>query len=169
MNKNIIYHPERTCVSQVSKGLKILTEFENIKINLDYGGGKYDLGTKYLEKYGIQNLIYDKYNKSYEHNLNILTFTELNKPDSVTLLNVLNVIKEKKERLYCINHSFELLKDGGILIITVYKGNSKGIGTMSKRLTWQENRKLITYIEEIKEVLGEVNLTIQKNYILIKK
>ena len=92
------YHPGKTSVNQVSYGLKFLVDNIPSKVNLDYGGGKYNAGTAYLYHNGIRNLIYDKFNRTKEHNKLILEeVKEMGGVDTVTLLNVLNVIKEKEK------------------------------------------------------------------------
>lgn len=176
LEESIDYFPDKTSISQISFGLKVLInkiknyDIKEVEYNLDYGGGKYDLGTKYLSQYGINNLIYDKYSRTPEHNMEILKkVKELGGVDSVTLLNVLNTIREKETRLYVIKDAYNFLKPGGVFIITIFKGDKTGNGALSSKKTWQENRGIYTYINEIKEAIGEVEIKISSEYILIKK
>ena len=61
-------------------------------INVDLGGGKYDLGTEYLKDKGITNLVIDPFNRSPEFNQANEEIARNNKVSSVTINNVLNVI-----------------------------------------------------------------------------
>lgn len=164
---NIDYNPGKTSLNQISYGLKFLVNnFTNIKTNLDYGGGKYNLGTNFLKKYNITNFVYDIFNRTEEHNNTILESVK-NGVDSVTLLNVLNTIKEKSTRLYVIRQAYSFFKD--VMIITCYNGNNTGVGSISKSNTWQENRNVKTYIPEIKEALGDVNIEYKNLCLIIRK
>lgn len=161
---NVDYFPSKTSIKQVSYGLKQLINYDT-KINLDYGGGKYDLGTEYLLEHGITNFIYDKYSRSDEYNEN--TLSQIDEVDSVTILNVLNTVQSEEERLDILRHAFSLLKDGGVMMITVYRGKGD-IGKLSSIKTWQENRKLKDYIKEVKKVIPN-EVIIHKNCIIIYK
>lgn len=62
-------------------------------INLDLGGGRFDIVTDYLKsQYIITNLILDPYNRTAEHNTYIENIINRTKVDNVTISNVLNVI-----------------------------------------------------------------------------
>jgi len=168
---NVDYGPGKTSIRQISYGLKFLvSNFKNIKTNLDYGGGKYDLGTEYLKEHNIINYVYDIFNRTEEHNNKVIKIvTENGGTDSVTLLNVLNVIKEKSTRLYVIKHAYSFLNDNGVMIITCYNGNSTEVGRLSKSNTWQENRSVKTYIPEIKEALGNIQVEYKNLCLIIRK
>jgi hypothetical protein len=116
---------------------------------LDYGGGRYDTATNYLEGFGIENHVYDPYNRSSEHNTEALS----HEFDSVTLLNVLNVIESPQERREVIRDAYGRLKEG-LMIIQIYEGNKSGFGTISKKQTYQGNRKTEFYVEEVKQALS---------------
>ncbi len=116
--------------------------------NLDWGGGKYDIASTYLAtKYGIVNHIYDPYNRSEEHNEYVLTRHQY---DSATMSNVLNVIKNAKDRKRTVDRCLRHLKIGAKLYITVYEGDKSGVGRVTKDDCWQENRRLISYVDELK-------------------
>lgn len=121
-------------------------------INLDYGGGKFDNATEYLAELGVTNLIYDKYNRSSEHNNSVITEIRSNGgADTATLSNVLNVIKEKSARIACLKNIRNLLTGTGTLYVTVYEGN----GTGEEKPTssgYQRNLKTEGYLEEIQEI-----------------
>ena len=141
---NVDYFPGKTSVKQIAAGLKYLITNEISKdgdVNLDCGGGKYELGTDFLKQYGVTNLVYDKFSKSEEHNNKVLDALKNRKADTVTLLNVLNVIEDLGDRLFVIKDAYSHLKAGGYMIIMVYGGVKHKPG-LSKAKTWQENRNL---------------------------
>ena len=120
--------------------------FRNKRV-IDMGGGKYDTGIKAGEKVGAVVKIYDPYNRSETHNKAVLNGSY----DVAIISNVLNVIKESDARA-------ELLKlasqKANTILVTVYAGNGSGIGKQSKVDCWQENRKLDSYMAEIKQATG---------------
>lgn len=124
-------------------------------INFDIAGGKYDTATEYLKNIGVHNIIWDPYSRDTNWNSNAL-FDISSKADTATLSNVLNVIPEKKERLKLIFLAYKSIKDNGILYVSIYEGDKTGTGKISKRkknipIAWQENRKIETYLNEIKK------------------
>lgn len=124
--------------------------FEPFSHNLDYGGGKYDTATNYLDLFGVVNHVYDPYNRSDRENQAALAKTDY---DTATLSNVLNVIAEKEIRLDILRTVKEHLKNEGALYITVYEGTKSGIASFNeKRDSYQLNKKLVDYLAEIKEV-----------------
>jgi hypothetical protein len=156
---NVDYFPDKTSLKQIAAGLKYLITHEISKdgdINLDYGGGKYDLGTNFLKQYGVTNLVYDKFSRSEEHNNKILQILKDRKADTVTLLNVINVIEDIDDRIFVIKDAYSHLKVGGYMLIMVYAGTKKKSG-LTKSKTWQENRKLSTYLPEIQRAIPNVN------------
>lgn len=159
------YFPSKTSVKQVAYGLKYLINSGILKegdVNLDYGGGRYELGTEYLNEHGVTNLVYDLYSRTMDHNMKVIDKLLDKEPDTVTLLNVLNVINNKTERLFVIKDAYDYLKVGGYMLITVYSGIKKE-GELSKSKTWQENRKLSSYLPEIQESIPNVNHQIVRN------
>lgn len=134
-----------------------MVDFEKDSVNLDYGGGKFDNAAEYLSsQYGATNLVYDKYNRTNEHNREVLSQVRKNGgADTVTCSNVLNVIAEEQERLAVLRNCKRFLKPGGKCYITVYEGNSSGEGAPSKA-GYQLNRKTKDYEDEIKQVFSSV-------------
>ena len=130
-----------------------LVKFEEGSINLDYGGGKFDNVAEYLEDtYGATNLVYDKYNRTAEHNRDVLAQIRKNGgADTVTCSNVLNVIAEESERLAVLRNCKRYLKSGGTCYITVYEGNGSGEEGPTKA-GYQLNRKTKDYEDEITSV-----------------
>ena len=78
-------------------------------VNLDYGGGKYDKATEYLATQGVKNYVIDPFNRSNEHNNEAYDKTILSyQLDSITCLNVLNVIPSESERNALVTHIHSL-------------------------------------------------------------
>lgn len=134
-----------------------MVDFEEGSINLDYGGGRFDNVAEYLDsEYGATNLVYDKYNRSADHNREVLNKVRQNGgADTVTCSNVLNVIAEESERLAVLRNCKRFLKSGGTCYITVYEGNGTGEGAETKA-GYQLNRKTKDYEDEIKQVFSTV-------------
>ena len=121
-------------------------------INLDFGGGRFDNVAEYLEPLGVINLVYDPYNRSAEHNQEVVkTLKDAGGADSATCSNVLNVIKEPEARLNVLQNISKMVKPGGDVYITVYEGTGKGNEGATKS-GYQLNRKTADYLEEIQQV-----------------
>ena len=118
-------------------------------INLDLGGGKYDTATNYLKMYHVDNYIWDKYNRSYEHNSEVENKVHLGCADTVTLSNVLNVIKEQEMRAHIILLAWEWVKPNGRIYISVYNSKKEG---ESKPDCWQNAMTLQEYLKEVKVI-----------------
>lgn len=130
----------------------------NIKYNFDVGGGKYNLTTEYLAKFGITNFIYEP-SRGREHNMQVFKkLKEINLADSATIANVLNVIKEPKIRKNVLLMAKRWVKPKGKIFIQVYEGNGSGIEGQTTSNSYQLNRKSKDYFEEIKQVFPNVVL-----------
>lgn len=143
-----------------------LVRFKPNSINLDYGGGKFDNATEFLKEQGVTNLIYDPFNRSSEHNNNVLQIlADNNGADTATLSNVLNVIKEESVRLEVLENIKKLLKPDGTLYVTVYEGTGLSNASPTKS-GYQLNRKTKDYIDEVKTVF--TNVTIKGKLIIAR-
>ena len=121
-------------------------------INLDFGGGRFDNASEYLAAKDVTNLIYDPYNRSSEHNKNVLdTIRKNNGADTATCSNVLNVIKEENARYTVIQNIYNLLKSNGIAYFTVYSGSKDGNSRKTKS-GYQMNQPLSFYLPEIQSI-----------------
>lgn len=117
--------------------------------NGDIGGGKYDLATKALKRRCL-NIVYDPFNRSEAHNHWALL--QLHRgTDTVTVANVLNVIRERKARQEVIQLAVETSLTA---YFTVYQGDRSGRGRLS-RDGWQAHRRLKSYLPEIRQVFGD--------------
>jgi hypothetical protein len=145
----------KTSVNQIP-GLfksKVLETLPNHR-NLDIGGGKYDTGTEFLKSRGIESHVYDPFNRAAEHNEAVMGRFKENPADSVTVANVLNVIQEPEARAAVIKQAMDALRPGGKAYFSVYEGNKSGLGTETPK-GWQENRRALEYLDEIKKHFPE--------------
>lgn len=126
---------------------------------IDIGGGKFDNAVEFCKTIHTDLSVYDKYNREYEHNEKVLSEVY----DVAIISNVLNVIDDECERAMVLALASAM---ADTILITVYEGNRSGIGKVSKKDCWQENRKTEDYVEEIKTVLGE-NWTVTRHGKLI--
>lgn len=129
-----------------------LVSFKAGTINLDFGGGKFDNAAEELAKQDVTNLVYDPYNRSSEHNQNVLKQIRDNGgADSVTCSNVLNVIAEPEARQTVIKNIYNLAKSGAPVYFTVYEGTGSGEGGETKS-GYQLNKKTADYLKEIQTI-----------------
>lgn len=113
---------------------------------IDYGCGKYL--ESYKAKVNCQLFGYDPYNHPIRSALN-------RRYDVAICSNVLNVIRERSIRDLVLK---ELRRLAPLVYITVYEGNKSGVGKVTKKDCWQENRKLPDYITELKSVFRNVSI-----------
>lgn len=155
-----------TSLNQISAGLKHAVKSGLIQpnsINVDNGGGRYDLGKEHVESsiQGAKLHVHDPFNRSEEHNEEVKKKTK-GKADYVGMHNVLNVIKEPEERQKALESVKSFMKPKtGIAHLTVYQGNKSGQGKVSKKnkntgaSSWQEHRPTSSYIDEVEKVFPE--------------
>lgn len=146
-----------------------LVDFHANTLNLDYGGGKFDNATEYLKTMGVTNLIYDKFNRTAQHNQEVIRAVRENGgADTCTLSNVLNVIKEESIRHEILVNIHKLLKSDGILYITVFEGQP-GQKEGPAKSGYQLARKTSEYIDEVANVFGEDKVTRRGKLIVARK
>jgi site-specific DNA-cytosine methylase len=137
-------------------------------LNIDIGGGKYDLGTEFLaNELGVRNIVYDPFNRTEEQNRSAVDFLRRgNLGDTVTANNVLNVIAEPDVRRNVILQVAKALKPDGTAFFQVHEGKKDGVAKQT-RDGWQNNRKAADYMTEVSEHFKDVtrsgNLIIAKN------
>ncbi len=143
-------------------------KWERGTTNLDLGGGKFDNATEYLKSINISNLIIDPYNRSKDWNEHLLNYiSKVGGTDTATVLNVLNVIRERECRINLIQQAYSLIKENGTCYFQIYEGNGSGIGRETMPNCWQNNFKTNFYIQEI-ETCFEIE-KIKGNIIVAKK
>jgi hypothetical protein len=131
-------------------------------INLDLGGGRFDNATELLAKQGVTNLIYDPYNRSLEHNQKVISLVRGGQCTTVTVNNVLNVIKEPELRDRVIRQAADAVAWHGTAYFLIYAGDKTGVSRVTiackgEASVWQENRRAETYIAEIAKHFGVVS------------
>ncbi len=155
------YTSARTSIKQVPAGFKIVDKYfgwEPHTINLDIGGGKYDLMTENLLGKSVTNLVFDPYNRSQEHNDLILKVCRRFQVNTVTIFNVLNVIKEYEMQINVLNLALELLKDGGMVFVrSTYMNPAKRSG-VTKSGTFQHYLTMRDYLEITQKVFPKAEL-----------
>ena len=124
--------------------------------NLDLGGGKYDLATDLLRTHGVTNIVLDPFNRPFEETNRVLEDLYVESADTGTCFNVLNVIAEPHARLLVLETLHTMVKPEGLIYFWVHPGDRSGIGRISKKDCWQENRTLETYLPEILSVFPEM-------------
>jgi hypothetical protein len=149
------YTSAKTSIKQIPAGFKIIDKhfgWQPNTINLDIGGGKYDLMTEKLLEKGVTNLVFDPYNRSLIHNIIVVNKIYNNDVDTVTIFNVLNVIKEHEVQINTLKLARSALKTGGMLYVrSTYMNPAKQSG-VTKSGTFQHYKTQKEYLEIVKEV-----------------
>ena len=115
--------------------------------NIDIGGGRYDTATNFMKDKGVTNVVFDPFNRDAEHNRNAFEKIQ-SKGDTVTVANVLNVIKEAGVRDNVILQAAKALKPDGTAYFGIYEGDASGSGKETSK-GWQNNRKTADYVPEV--------------------
>lgn len=132
-----------------------MVNFRAGDVVVDFGGGKFDNAVNYLKDKDVTLLVYDPYNRSAEHNKEVLRILkEHGGADAAVNSNVLNVIKEPEAREAVLRNIKKITKSGAPVYITVYEGKGDGAEGATKS-GYQLNRKTQDYMEEIQEVFPD--------------
>lgn len=133
-----------------------MVKFNPGDVVVDFGGGKFDNAVNYLKDQDVTLLVYDPYNRSAEHNKDVLrVIKEHGGADAAVNSNVLNVIKESEARKAVLQNIKKITKKGAPIYITVYEGTGKGNEGPTKS-GYQLNRKTSDYMDEISQVFSNV-------------
>ena len=125
-------------------------------VNIDIGGGRFDLATNYLASIGTTNLVFDPFNRPETTNASTLDYLRSGKrADTATCANVLNVIAEEEARNNVILEVAKAIKPDGVAYFMVYEGNGTGIGKETSA-GYQNNRKTADYVQEISQWFDSV-------------
>ena len=128
--------------------------------NFDNGGGTHDYNTQFLKKYlGVNNFVYDPYQRDEENNQLALSEVARHDFDTATSNSVLNVIDNQDARIKHISLSCMALKEGGIAYFKVFAGNGSHEESRLED-SYQSNRPAISYQEEVEEVFGKGNVVV---------
>jgi hypothetical protein len=155
------YSSAKTSIKQIPAGFNIVDKYFGWNpntINFDIGGGKYDLMTNKLLEKNVTNLIYDPYNRTPEHNFDVLLFCANGKCDTVTIFNVLNVIKEVENQIEVLNLAYNALKIGGYVFVRSTYMNPKKVSGVTKSGTFQHYLTQKEYLEIVKKVFPNAEL-----------
>ena len=133
-----------------------MVEFRPGDVVVDFGGGKFDNAVNYLKDKDVTLLVYDPYNRSAEHNKEVLRILkEHGGADAAVNSNVLNVIKEPNAREAVLRNISKITKRGAPIYITVYEGRGDGAEGPTKS-GYQLNRKTGDYMDEVGSVFSNV-------------
>lgn len=133
-----------------------MVNFRSGDVVVDFGGGKFDNAVNYLKDKDVTLLVYDPYNRSAEHNKEVLRILkEHGGADAAVNSNVLNVIKEPEAREAVLRNIKKITKRGAPIYITVYEGRGDGAEGPTKS-GYQLNRKTSDYMDEIGSVFSNV-------------
>lgn len=148
-----------TSTKQIASTFKKFKDTFRDITNLDYGGGKYEKATEFLATMNSFNLVYDPFNRSKFHNEGVIDEVIEHGVDTITCLNVLNVIQDKNERTSVLSHILSLAMDSlsvkgdyPDIFIQIYEGDRTGIPSTT---TAQVNKKTTDYYDEIRELFPE--------------
>ncbi len=139
--------------------------WETGTVNADIGGGRFENATHFLADLGIENLVYDPFNRPPTHNATVVRRVSGGRAHTVTLSNVLNVSNTAIGRAQAIVDAADALHKDGTAYFTVYEGDGSGVGRETPK-GWQENRKLATYVPEILSYFE--NVKIKRGVIMAK-
>ena len=161
------YKSAGTSLNQIPAMFKRIPWKQGTK-NIDIGGGKYNTATEYLRnQHDVENIVFDPYNRTKAENEKAMEAIR-GKADTVTVANVLNVIKESAWRRNVILQAAKALKKDGTTYFQIYEGNKSGVGNATqKQQSYQNNMKASEYVGEIQDYFKDVerkgNVIIAKN------
>jgi len=127
-------------------GMKRAIDTMTGKKVIDIGGGRFNTATDTARSYNATVSIYDPYNRSEEHNREVIAGAY----DVAIISNVLNVIDSRAARLDVVQLAGQ---KADTVLITVYEGDKSGTGRQTAADSWQENRATAAYKEEIAAAL----------------
>lgn len=132
----------------------------------DHGCGKYPQYVReWAESHGCECYSFDPYHSTPAEAVRRIGLVFRGGADVVLLSNVLNVISTAEDRAACLRAAAYYMKEGGKLCVTVYEGDGKGVGRVTKRdkagnaICWQENRKTADYVAEIQAALPTMKVS----------
>lgn len=177
------YDSAATSLNQLAGGVKAVAEILPAgSLNLDYGGGRYNQAVEYLKQVDVMNLVFDPFNRSKEHNREVLDIIkEYGGADSCTCCNVLNVIDGDAAKITALKNIKRLVRSGGKVYIQTYEGSDKvetqndkgktvkkpsGVGKTTKK-GWQENKETKAYIPLVREVFSDAMYKVIKGVPMI--
>lgn len=139
---------------------------EKYRYNFDIGAGRFPGNmNKALDEVKVVNWPYDPFNLPQAINDNSISLAREWLADTVTISNVLCVIKEKICRIEVLELAKDILKPNGMVYISIYQGNGSRQPAPT-RAGWQNNQPLEWYLPEIEQFFEVVHKT--KKFIAAK-
>ena len=155
----------QTSRSQLPASFKKIDNTDGWKpntINMDIGGGKFEQGTEFLSERGVQNFVYDPFNRTKEENSSAVDNAAFGKSDTVTVNNVLNTIPDQENQKLVLQQAENALKLGGKMYMINFEGDRSSVGKQT-RDGFQQNKKPNDYLPLVKEVFP--NAVVRNNVI----
>jgi len=138
---------------------------------LELGCGKATKAKEFVENTNHEYFGYDPNHKNDGENAVALSTAAIVGTDYITIPNVLNVIKDEKERLELLhltrslfNSMVESVGKSPTIYIQIYEGNQSG--TQSKT-TSQNNFKTSVYLPMVEKVFDDCMVSKTSNYIIV--
>lgn len=136
----------------------------HVKRIVDIGGGRFDCNQHYM-KYsrGIELLVWDPFNRSKVHNVEVEKKINERRVDAVTSMSVLNVIPDVKSRLTHIVTCKSAVATGGKVYFKIWPGARNLRGSYFPVVTnqsYQANAFANRFLREVQMVFGFGNAKI---------
>ena len=132
--------------------------FKKGSVNIDIGGGKFDNADELLQKSDATNLVYDPFNRTKAHNANVVDAVSGGNADTATINNVLNVIDGEANQLKVLNQAKDAVKKDGKVYISVFEGKKDGVGRVTSKDSYQQDKKAAEYLDLVKKVFPDAKL-----------
>lgn len=161
-----------TSLNQVASTFKKKGLFKPNTRNLDIGGGRFDTATEFMKGMGVENLVFDPFNRSADWNRKVAMAIQDGGADTVTVNNVLNVIAEDEVIENIILQAAHALKPNGVAYFLTYEGNKSGVGGVSKvkgsdiDSSFQRHQLTKEYLPFIQKYFADVSI---KNKVIVAK
>lgn len=128
--------------------------------NFDNGGGAWEFNTTFLRRhYGVENHVYDPYNRTPEHNNTVIVLVDQHLFDTTTSCSVLNLIDLEDARYEHIFLSCKALKEHGVAYFKVYPGDGSGQEEyFEDSKGFQANKYASAFQKEVEAIFGEGNV-----------
>jgi hypothetical protein len=128
--------------------------------NFDNGGGSHSYNTIFLkDNYGVENQVYDPFQRPHEENEKVLKEVAEHSFDTATSNSVLNVIDSPSHRFEHIFISCDSLKDFGAAYFKIWEGDRSSKGR-SLPYGYQANRPTQSYQEEVEKIFDRGNVVV---------
>lgn len=123
--------------------------------NFDIGSGKFSDMSQAMVDRGVENLHYDPFWQSSQDNQESIDKALFSSPETVTVNNILNVIKEPEAQRQVIRQAAKAVDQNGTAFFLIYEGDKSGAGKET-RDGYQVNAKAETYLDAVREFFDNV-------------